>query len=100
MSQEGMRAFSTEFKNAVVLRLEAGERIAAVGDETRIGRRSSPSSSARSASKQMDLDFSHEALRLIDARDRSSRVMPSHDENHLDVNWTPLVGPRGIGFKV
>ncbi len=33
MSQQGMRTFSTEFKKAVVLRLEAGERIAAVSEE-------------------------------------------------------------------
>ena len=39
MSDQGMRAFSTEFKQAVVLRLEAGERIAAVSDELRIRRK-------------------------------------------------------------
>ena len=37
MSQQGMRTFSTEFKQAVVLRLEAGERIAAVADELNYG---------------------------------------------------------------
>ena len=39
MSQQGMRTFSTEFKKAVVLRLEAGERIAAVADELKIRRK-------------------------------------------------------------
>ena len=39
MSQQGMRTFSTEFKDAVVLRLEAGERIAAVSDELKIRRK-------------------------------------------------------------
>src|SRR5208337_1980589 len=39
MSQQGMRTFSTEFKQAVVLRLEAGERIAAVSEELRIRRK-------------------------------------------------------------
>ena len=39
MSQQGMRAFSTEFKEAVVRRLEAGERIAAVSDELKIRRK-------------------------------------------------------------
>ncbi len=39
MSQRGMRAFSTQFKQAVVLRLEAGERIAAVADELKIRRK-------------------------------------------------------------
>src|SRR5271165_2606291 len=39
MSQQGMRTFSTEFKKAVVLRLEAGERIAAVSDELKIRRK-------------------------------------------------------------
>ena len=73
MSQQGMRTFSTEFKKAVVLRLEAGERIAAVSDELKIRRkllyewraayrklgvaglnrkRGLPSSSARSASSR------------------------------------------------
>ena len=33
MSLQVMRAFSTEFKRSVVLRLEAGERLAAVADE-------------------------------------------------------------------
>ena len=36
MSQQGMRAFSTEFKEAAVLLLEAGERIAAVAEELKI----------------------------------------------------------------
>ncbi len=39
MSQQGMRTFSTEFKKAVVLRLEAGERIAAVSEELKIKRK-------------------------------------------------------------
>jgi len=39
MSQQGMRTFSTEFKKAVVLRLEAGERIAAVSEELKIRRK-------------------------------------------------------------
>ncbi len=39
MSQQGMRTFSTEFKEAVVLRLEAGERLAAVADELEIRRK-------------------------------------------------------------
>ena len=39
MSQRGMRTFWTEFKQAVVLRLEAGERIAAVADELKIRRK-------------------------------------------------------------
>ena len=127
MSDQGMRAFSTEFKQAVVLRLEAGERIAAVSDELRIrrkllyewraayrklgaaglnrkrgrkpgGARASPDAApatpapltelARAQARiaelerkigkqQMDLDFFREALRLIDARDRSSRATPS-----------------------
>jgi len=39
MSQQGMRTFSTEFKEVVVLRLEAGERTAAVSDELKIRRK-------------------------------------------------------------
>ena len=127
MSQQGMRTFSTEFKKAVVLRLEAGERIAAVADELKIrrkllyewraayrklgaaglnrkrgrkpgGARASPDAApatpapltdlARAQARiaelerkigkqQMDLDFFREALRLIDARDLSSRATPS-----------------------
>jgi len=127
VSDQGMRAFSTEFKQAVVLRLEAGERIAAVSDELGIrrkllyewraayrklgaaglnrkrgrkpgGARASPDAApatpapltelARAQARiaelerkigkqQMDLDFFREALRLIDARDRSSRATPS-----------------------
>jgi len=125
MSQQGMRTFSTEFKQAVVVRLEAGERIAAVAEELKIrrkllyewraayrklgaaglnrkrgrkpgGARASPdagpatplSDLARAQARiaelerkigkqQMDLDFFREALRLIDARDRSSRATPS-----------------------
>jgi len=128
MSQQGMRTFSTEFKEAVVLRLEAGERIAAVSDELKIrrkllyewraayrklgvaglnrkrgrkpggGARASPETApatpapladlARAQARiaelerkigkqQMDLDFFREALRLIDARDLSSRATPS-----------------------
>jgi len=34
-----MRRFSTVFKKAVVLRLEAGERIAAVAEELKIRRK-------------------------------------------------------------
>ena len=127
MSQQGMRTFSTEFKQAVVVRLEAGERIAAVADELKIrrkllyewraayrklgaaglnrkrgpkpgGARASPDAApatpapltelARAQARiaelerkigeqQTDLDFFREALRLIDARDRSSRATPS-----------------------
>jgi transposase len=127
MSQQGMRTFSTEFKEVVVLRLEAGERIAAVSDELKIRRkllyewraayrklgaagfnrkrgrkpgvaRASPDAApatpapltelARAQARivelerkigkqQMDLDFFREALRLIDARDLSSRATPS-----------------------
>jgi transposase-like protein len=39
MSQPAMRVFSTEFKEGVVLRLEAGERMAAVADELKIKRK-------------------------------------------------------------
>ena len=39
MSQPAMRVFSTELKEGVVLRLEAGERIAAVADELKIKRK-------------------------------------------------------------
>ena len=39
MSQQGMRTFSTEFKEAVVVRLDAGERMAAVSDELKIRRK-------------------------------------------------------------
>ena len=124
MSQEGMRTFSTELKKAVVLRLEAGERMAAVAEELKIRRKllyewrsayrrlgeaglnrkrgrkpgwARASSDATPApltelaraqaqiaelerkigKQQMDLDFFREALRLIDARDRSSRATPS-----------------------
>ena len=127
MSQQGMRTFSTEFKKAVVLRLEAGERIAAVAEALKIKRKllyewragyrklgaaglnrkrgpkpggaragpaaapatpASPSDLARAQARiaelerkigkqQIDLDFFREALRLIDARDRSSRATPS-----------------------
>jgi transposase len=124
MSQQGMRTFSTEFKEAVVLRLGAGERIAAVAEELKIRRKllyewraayrklgaaglnrkrgrkpgvacarpaATPAplpelarAQARIAElerkigkQQMDLDFFREALRLIDARDRSSRATPS-----------------------
>ena len=127
MSQQGMRTFSTEFKKAVVLRLEAGERIAAVSEGLKIrgkllyewraayrklglaglnrkrgrkpgGARASPDAApatpaplselARAQARiaelerkigkqQMDLDFFREALRLIDARDRSSSATPS-----------------------
>ena len=127
MSQQGMRAFSTEFKEAVVLRLEAGERIAAVSEELKIRRKllyewraacrklglaglnrkrgrkpgvvransdAAPATPApltelarararivelerKIGKQQMDLDFFREALRLIDARDLSSRATPS-----------------------
>ena len=127
MSQQGMRTFSTEFKEAVVLRLEAGERLAAVADELEIrrkllyewraayrklgaaglnrkrgrkpgGARASPDAApatpaslsdlARARARiaelegkigkqQMDLEIPREALRLIDARDPSSRATPS-----------------------
>jgi transposase len=127
MSQQGMRTFSTEFKQAVVVRLEAGERIAAVSEELKIRRkllyewraayrklgaaglnrkrgrkpgvaRASPDAApatpgaltdlARAQARiaelerkigkqQMDLDFFREALRLIDARNPSSRATPS-----------------------
>jgi transposase len=124
MSQQGMRTFSTEFKGAVVLRLEAGERIAAVAEELKIRRKllyewraayrklgsaglnrkrgRKPGGACASAAaapapltelaqaqariaelerkigkQQMDLDFFREALRLIDARDPSSRATPS-----------------------
>jgi transposase len=127
MSRQGMRTFSTEFKQAVVVRLEAGERIASVAEELKIRRkllyewraayrrlgaaglnrkrgpkpggvRASPAAApatpapltdlARAQARiaelerkigkqQMDLDFFREALRLIDARDRSSRATPS-----------------------
>ena len=124
MSQQGMRRFSTELKKAVVLRLEAGERIAAVADELKIRRKllyewraaylrlgesglnrkcgrkpgwARASSDATPApltelaraqaqiaelerkigKQQMDLDFFRAALRLIDARDPSSRATPS-----------------------
>jgi transposase-like protein len=39
MSQQAMRVFSTEFKQGVVLRLEGGERLAAVADELKIKRK-------------------------------------------------------------
>ena len=39
MSPQGMRAFSTEFKETVVLRLEAGDRIASVAEELKIRRK-------------------------------------------------------------
>ena len=39
MSQQAMRQFSTEFKQSTVLRLEAGERLAAVADELKIKRK-------------------------------------------------------------
>ena len=127
MSQHGMRTFLTEFKQSVVLRLEAGERIASVAEELKIrrkllyewraayrrlgvvglnrkrgrkpgGARASPDAApatpaaltdlARAQARiaelerkigqqQIDIDFFREALRLIDARDRSSRATPS-----------------------
>jgi transposase len=39
MSDQAQRAFSTEFKESVILRLEAGERLAAVADELGIRRK-------------------------------------------------------------
>ena len=39
MSQQAMRVFSTEFKEGVVLRLEAGERLASVADALTIRRK-------------------------------------------------------------
>ena len=39
MSQEGMRAFSTSFKESAVLRLEAGEQVAAVGRDLKVARK-------------------------------------------------------------
>ena len=39
MSEQAMRAFSTEFKERAVLRLEAGERLAAVADDLKIARK-------------------------------------------------------------
>src|SRR5271165_492032 len=119
MSQQGMRTFSTEFKKAVVLRLEAGERIAAVSEELRIRRKllyewraayrklgaaglnrkrgrkpgcagyagsadrtgASPSADCRARAQDWQAAdgprFFRAALRLIDARDRSSRATPS-----------------------
>jgi transposase len=127
MSQQGMRVFSTAFKEAAVVRLAAGERLAAVARELGIARkllyewraahrrfgvaglnrrrgpkprsaRASPDAApatpaalselaraqARIAELErkigrqaIDLDFFREALRLIDARDPSSRATPS-----------------------
>ena len=39
MSQQAMRVFSTEFKEATVLRLQAGERLSVVADELKIRRK-------------------------------------------------------------
>ena len=127
MSQQAMRVFLTAFKEAAVLRLAAGERLAAVARELGIARkllyewraahrrfgvaglnrrrgrkpmsaRASPDAApttpaalselaraqARIAELErkigrqaIDLDFFREALRLIDARDPSSRATPS-----------------------
>ena len=127
MSRQAMRTFSTEFKESAVLRVDAGERLAAVAEALTIrrkllyewraayrklgaaglnrkrgrkpgGARASPDAApatpapltelARAQARiaelerkigkqQMDLDFFREALRLIDARDRSSRATPS-----------------------
>ena len=127
MSQQGMRVFSTAFKEAAVVRLAAGERLAAVARELGIARkllyewraahrrfgvaglnrrrgpkprsaRASPDAApatpaalselaraqARIAELErkigrqaIDIDFFREALRLIDARDPSSRATPS-----------------------
>jgi transposase-like protein len=122
-----MRVFSTAFKESAVLRLQAGERLAAVARELGIARkllyewraayrklglcglnrrrgpkprgaRASPDAApatpaplselARAQARigelerkigrqAIDIDFFREALRLIDARDRSSRATPS-----------------------
>lgn len=127
MSQQGMRSFSTAFKESAVLRLTAGERLAAVAGELGIARkllyewraayrkiglaglnrrrgpkpmsaRASPDAApatpaplselARAQARigelerkigrqAIDIDFFREALRLIDARDPSSRASPS-----------------------
>ena len=127
MSQQGMRVFSTAFKETAVLRLEAGERLASVARELGIARkllyewrgayrklgvaglnrrrgpkpmsaRASPDAApatpaplselARAQARigelerkigrqAIDIDFFREALRLIDARDPSSRATPS-----------------------
>ena len=127
MSQQGMRVFSTAFKEAAVVRLAAGERLAAVARELGIARkllyewraahrrfgvaglnrrrgpkprsaRASPDAApatpaalselARAQARigelerkigrqAIDIDFFREALRLIDARDPSSRATPS-----------------------
>ena len=127
MSQQGMRVFSTTFKESAVQRLAAGERLAEVARELGIARkllyewraayrrfgvaglnrrrgpkprsaRASPDAApatpaplselARAQARigelerkigrqQVDLDFFREALRLIDARDPSSRATPS-----------------------
>lgn len=124
MSQQGMRVFSTAFKEAAVVRLAAGERLAAVARELGIARkllyewraahrrfgvaglnrrrgpkprsaRASPDATPAALSElaraqariaelerkigrqAIDLDFFREALRLIDARDPSSRATPS-----------------------
>jgi transposase-like protein len=119
-----MRVFSTAFKEAAVVRLAAGERLAAVARELGIARkllyewraahrrfgvaglnrrrgpkprsaRASPDATPAALSElaraqariaelerkigrqAIDLDFFREALRLIDARDPSSRATPS-----------------------
>src|ERR1700678_3489610 len=127
MSQQGMRVFSTAFKEAAVVRLAAGERLAAVARELGIARkllyewreahrrfgvaglnrrrgpkprraRARPAAAPATAGalcalggpqariaelerkigrQAIDLDFFREALRLIDARDPSSRATPS-----------------------
>src|SRR5580692_7330037 len=127
MSQQGMRVFSTTFKESAVLRLAAGERLAEVARELGIARkllyewraayrrfgvaglnrrrgpktvsaRAGPDAAPATAAplselargparigelerkigrQQVDLDFFREALRLIDARDPSSRATPS-----------------------
>ena len=127
MSQQGMRVFSTAFKESAVLRLTAGERLAEVARELGIARKllyewrgayrklgaaglnrrrgpkpmsararpdAAPATPAplselaraqariaelerKIGRQQVDLDFFREALRLIDARDPSSRATPS-----------------------
>ena len=127
MSQQAMRVFSTAFKESTVLRLAAGEGLAAVSRELGIARkllyewraayrrfgvaglnrrrgpkprgaRASPDAApatpaalselARAQARivelerkigrqAIDIDFFREALRLIDARDPSSRATPS-----------------------
>src|ERR1700724_2315793 len=102
MSQQGMRVFSTTFKESAIQRLAAGERLAEVARELGIARkllyewraahrrfgvaglnrRRGPKPRSAELERKIgrqaiDLDFFREALRLIDARDPSSRARPS-----------------------